>query len=1286
MLAVLLFAIAPALWAQSDTMLTISEILFSDKDPLNTFIELYNLGTSNISLDSTTIQYCDKTTGATVYKDTLKKIDSALVLHSHQFAVILNHDYIKSDSAVLRKIPKDALRLTMPWNFCKDNGLLNALEKNIYLYHTGTKAPLESFVSIIDSVTSGYSVEKINLTKDNSAANWKTSKYYRGTPGRVNSATPKKVDAAITQLTSNPAIVFSASSPLITIGLLNNGASTLGNYTLKLYKTAVRDSIASKDTVIFTVTAPSINSGDTAHYTVSISCKDTGLYNFIAKVTVANDEDAQNDTLSISFHAYKQTRFFNDVVLNELMYAPSGDMPEWVEVYNRCADTINLKKWRLSDPTKQSTITSGNIYVAPHTFYIIARDSLPVKTYPKGTPILITTFPTMNNDGDFIALKDSFGVIIDSIAYSPHWGGSGGTSLERLYYDSPSNDSTNWASSLNPRLCTPGFLNSVTPKEYDISISSFTSSAAFYSETDTVSLIIKITNRGIKTSNSLSLQVFHDVNKDSSGTSNELIFSKTLPPFAPWETDSLQIQTSNFSAGTVYFIASVTGGMDDDTSNNYRFASATIIKGGNPSNKIVINEIMYAPPTGEPEWVELYNRSADSLNLQKFHLADDADTSAISKNKFILEPGGYCVVSRDSSILKKYPCKGRLLVTSFPTLNNDGDKVILLDSLYRVVDSLAYLPEWSSTVKTSLERISFDNTSTDARNWLSAETKYRATPGYINSVTPKNIDIVLTTLSSSPAYPVKGDVITPTATIRNNGTATAADIHVSFSFQTGSGSTIALMDTVISTLLSKDSVLIKSSRRTSAITDGLSIHAEAVMSADEDTSNNYLDAVVKSGNKTGTVVLNEIMFNPLSGYSEWIELYNTTNDTISLLGWRISDVLTTPTEDTINNSSALIPPQGYFVICRDTLPLQGIEERNHLICAFGILNNAADGVVIKDSRGAVIDSVFYYSDWNTRAGRSLERISVSNATNDSLNWLFSYDSSGGTPGKKNSVNSVQAGTAGALVINEIMYEPGTGNAEFVELFNASANSVLLNAWTLTTANKNLYFITDTVVNLPPQKYFIVCSDSICLKRYPFLQTYPYTSFLQKGSLGLLNSNTSIVLKDAFKNAVDSVYYRTSWHNPNFTVTKDRSLERINPVLSSNDSRNWSSSASKNGATPGEVNSIYVGNIKTSSQMSISPNPFSPDNDGFEDFTSINFQTPFPMSQITIKIFDDKGRLMRELTNNESFGSSGTIIYDGRDGNGNPLRLGMYIVLFEAVNPQTGAKLVHKAVLVSARKL
>jgi len=38
-----------------------------------------------------------------------------------------------------------------------------------------------------------------------------------------------------------------------------------------------------------------------------------------------------------------------DLLINEIMYAPTGDEPEWVEFYNAAPDSINLKNWKISD-------------------------------------------------------------------------------------------------------------------------------------------------------------------------------------------------------------------------------------------------------------------------------------------------------------------------------------------------------------------------------------------------------------------------------------------------------------------------------------------------------------------------------------------------------------------------------------------------------------------------------------------------------------------------------------------------------------------------------------------------------------------------------------------------------------------------------------------------------------------------------------------------------------------------------------------------------------------------
>jgi flagellar hook assembly protein FlgD len=116
------------------------------------------------------------------------------------------------------------------------------------------------------------------------------------------------------------------------------------------------------------------------------------------------------------------------------------------------------------------------------------------------------------------------------------------------------------------------------------------------------------------------------------------------------------------------------------------------------------------------------------------------------------------------------------------------------------------------------------------------------------------------------------------------------------------------------------------------------------------------------------------------------------------------------------------------------------------------------------------------------------------------------------------------------------------------------------------------------------------------------------------------------------------------------------------------------------------NSIYIINTKTNSSISVNPNPFSPDNDGFEDCTIINYSLKIPYSQVNIKIYDSRGRLVRVLANNMASGSTGSVIFDGLGNDGSALRMGIYIIFLEALNSITGQNEILKTTVVVARKL
>ena len=322
------------------------------------------------------------------------------------------------------------------------------------------------------------------------------------------------------------------------------------------------------------------------------------------------------------------------------------------------------------------------------------------------------------------------------------------------------------------------------------------------------------------------------------------------------------------------------------------------------------------------------------------------------------------------------------------------------------------------------------------------------------------------------------------------------------------------------------------------------------------------------------------------------------------------------------------------------------------------------------------------SSWAGKKGFSIEHIS---GAVDSLSWITSLAVNGNSAGAENLLPN-QNISKNAIVINEILFDPDTDNSEFVEFQNISNDSINIGGWRIEDEKGNFFKLSETGFVVSPNEFFILAADSIIMKKYPDLLSYPNISITNESSLGFTNTGELMQLKNIFGNNIDSIYYSDKWHNKNIVNTNNRSIERINPNIDGNLSGNWSTSVAIGGATPGKQNSIFTTNTNASSNISVSPNPFSPDNDGFEDFTIINYNLSQVISQTRIKIFDSKGRLVRTLLNNQASGQTGSIVFNGLDDEGNPLRIGIYIVYLEAMNDASSVVDKLKTVVVVARKL
>lgn len=161
----------------------------------------------------------------------------------------------------------------------------------------------------------------------------------------------------------------------------------------------------------------------------------------------------------------------------------------------------------------------------------------------------------------------------------------------------------------------------------------------------------------------------------------------------------------------------------------------------------------------------------------------------------------------------------------------------------------------------------------------------------------------------------------------------------------------------------------------------------------------------------GNVIINEIMSRPspvvgLPNF-EFIELFNRSSSATSLNGWKL-----------IGNSNSIalpnvsIEPNGYLILSNTS----GADAMSYFGQALGVSSFPAllDGgmfLAIYDNLGNTISWVDYSDSWygsdvKKAGGYSLERIDPNNLVEGKANWTGSNDISGGTPGRANSVLSI----------------------------------------------------------------------------------------------------------------------------------------------------------------------------------------------------------------------------------------------------------------------------------------
>jgi hypothetical protein len=934
----------------------------------------------------------------------------------------------------------------------------------------------------------------------------------------------KVIDLALTGLQSS--VVRSGENLSVRVDVANRALAGIRSFQLQLFDDKNFDSLAaSAEKIDEQMIVRSFAIAESTTFTLNYPTIPPGNHRLIVKLLLAGDEDTTNNAASKEIFAGYAAR---SILVNEIMYAPAGG-PEWVECINNSADTISLSQWEIGDNTaSRSTITSHTIWIVPRQFFIISKDSS-ITDYFSGinVPVIKSSFAALNNDADAVVIADPTGFAVDSVAYNSFWGGTNGKSLERIDTSSASNQPSNWGSSRHPENGTPGAINSLTRKEFDLSVEKIFLSTAPPVLNQQFEIAAVVKNIGRQAIARSTVRFFLDKNNDSIPQSGEIVDERILATLLPADSQTVICSLTVAQQGQQRIFVSVETQRDDDSLNDGKAFS--FIVGVQPGS-IVINEIMYAPTGDMPEWIEFYNAGDAAVDVGSWKISDSntKSKSSVPEPHFIIQPDSYFLFTTDSSLQSYYSLPVPVFVAPFSALNNTTpDAVVLFDSRGGMMDSVWYTPTWGGANGKSLERVDCFSSSVDSANWESS----LPTPGVENSVAKKDFDLTIT----NGSVRLSGNGLRLTSTVLNVGRNVVKGFSVRF-YHDANGDSVAsarelLQSVDIAALAPSDSILSQFDWQTN-VKGKISIICRVEFSGDERTSNNTLFLMGSNRFQPQSVVINEIMYEPLSGHSEFIELFNRSADTVDVQTWRIMDA-----------------------------------------------------------------------------------------------------------------------------------PSSSGNRAVIQFPN-------------------------TTSPLLPNQFLVVTADSTLLSEFSFLGTSSNGKIIiGNKDLSLNNSGDEVVLVDQTNTQIDSVRYSPSWHNPSPSAsTVGKSLERVNPSFESNDRRNWSTSVSPAGATPMQRNSIFTTAIPSAASLQLSPNPFSPDNDGFEDFLAISYSLPSTTSMIRVRCFDVQGRLVRIIANNEPAASTGTLLWNGLDDNNQRVRIGMYIVLLEALDAAGGVVRTMKDVAVVATKL
>ncbi len=254
---------------------------------------------------------------------------------------------------------------------------------------------------------------------------------------------------------------------------------------------------------------------------------------------------------------------------------------------------------------------------------------------------------------------------------------------------------------------------------------------------------------------------------------------------------------------------------------------------------------------------------------------------------------------------------------------------------------------------------------------------------------------------------------------------------------------------------------------------------------------------------------------------------------------------------------------------------------------------------------------------------------------------------------------------GNLLLSELLFDPVGDGADFVELYNASSDTLSLDGLHLVNARGTTRQLT-TERLLPPAAYVVLTDDPRnVLMRFPDADSN-FILDLDLPSLPNTSGTVEIVTVDGVP--LDRFDYDESMHST-LIDPEGVSLERRSFNLASDTKDNWHSAASGAGyGTPTQPNSQGEVTAVTQPNVQLSEPVFYPASGGRQRSATVTYRTARPGWLAQFAVFDSAGRPVTSQPRTELLGTQGAFSWDGRDSTGALQPVGPYVLLVNLFHP------------------